>query len=120
MVISMHDKLKLLLDQLKYDSNNYTYFKDGNLRINIDSKSGLHTFCFDVASVIPVDAYVELETRLKQRFKGYNIDILFKCENVNYLNEFFCYVLDLYKEEQPLLQMFKDNKVSFNDSVLCV
>ena len=120
MVVSMHDKLKLLLDQLKYDSNNYIYFKDGNLRINIDSKSGVHTFCFDVASVIPVDAYVELETRLKQRFKGYNIDILFKCENVNYLNDYFCYVLDLYKEEQPLLQMFKDNKISFDDSVLCV
>ena len=45
MVVSMHDKLKLLLDQLKYDSNNYTYFKDGNLRIIIDSKSGVHTFC---------------------------------------------------------------------------
>ncbi len=116
----MHDKLKLLLDQLKYDSNNYTYFKDGNLRINIDSKSGLHTFCFEVSSVIPVDAYVELESRLKQRFKGYNIDILFKCENIDYLNDYFCYVLDLYKDEQPLLQMFKDNKVSFNDSVLSV
>ena len=33
----MHDKLKLLLDQLKYDIDNYTYFKDGNLRINIDT-----------------------------------------------------------------------------------
>ena len=116
----MHDKLKLLLEQLKYDSDNYIYFKDGNLRINIDSKSGLHTFCFDVDSVIPVDAYVELETRLKQRFKGYSIDVLFKCESINYLNDYFCYVLDLYKEEQPLLQMFKDNKVSFNDSTLSV
>ena len=108
------------MDQLKYDSSNYTYFKDGNLRINIDSKSGVHTFCFDVEGVIPVDAYVELETRLKQRFKGYTIDILFKCENVDYVKEYFCYVLDLFIEEQPLLQMFKDNKVSFSDSILSV
>ena len=38
----MHDKLKLLLEQLKYKEENYIYFKDGNLRINIDTKTTLN------------------------------------------------------------------------------
>lgn len=118
----MHDKLKLLLEQLKYSEENYTYFKDGNLRINIDTKTGIHTFRFEIANVLPLNAYLELETRLKQRFKDYNTDIVFKCENVSseYLSDYYGYILDLYNDEQPLLQMFKNNKLVLSDNVLSI
>ena len=35
----MHDKLKLLLEQLKYNEENYKYFKDGNLKIIINTNT---------------------------------------------------------------------------------
>ena len=118
----MHDKLKLLFEQLRYSEDNYKFFKDGNLRININTSSKIHTFIFYIENVLPLDVYQELETKLKKRFKDYNIDILIRTEasDNQFLKNYYGYILDLYKEEQPLLQMFKNNNVELSNGILSI
>ena len=74
----MHDKLKLLLEQLKYNEDNYKYFKDGNLKIIINTNTKIHSFIFEIENILPLNAYLELVKKLKLRFKDYNTEIILK------------------------------------------
>ena len=118
----MHDKLKLLLEQLKYKEENYIYFEKGNLKINIDTKTTIHKFYFEIENILPINVYLELEKKLKNRFKDYNTDIEIKARNITeeHLKEYYSYIIDIYKEEQPLLQMFKNNKLTLTNNTLTI
>ena len=118
----MHDKLKLLLEQLKYNEENYKYFKDGNLKIIINTNTKIHSFIFEIENILPLDAYLELVKKLKLRFKDYNTEIILKPQEINedYLKDYYGYILDLKKEEQPLLQMFKNNSIKLENNTLTI
>lgn len=118
----MHDKLKLLLDQLKYNEEFYKYFKDGNLKININTQTKIHTFNIEIEKPIPLNAYLELEQKLLKRFKDYNIELkLYSNEkNPEYIKEYYSNIIDIYKKEQPLLEMFKNNNIKLEDNKLTI
>ena len=79
----MHDKLKLLLEQLNINPENYTYFNDGNLRININTQTKIHTFTIEIEKPLPLNIYIDFEQKLLKRFKDYNIKLNINATEVN-------------------------------------
>ena len=118
----MHDKLRLLLEQIKLNDDYFVFFKDGNLRINICTKTKVHTFYITINDVLPIDVYNDLESKINRRFKDYNVDIVIDTLNKDYkyLGDYYAKVLDIYSSTQPLLLMFKDNRLSLDGNVLVI
>ena len=51
----MHDKLKLLLEQIKLPNNYWQYFKDGNLlKIISNTKKDTYIFIVQIEKILPV------------------------------------------------------------------
>ena len=44
-----------LLEQLKYNEENYKYFKDGNLKIIINTNTKIHSFIFEIENILPLN-----------------------------------------------------------------
>ena len=118
----MHDKLKLLLDQLKYNEEFYIFFKDGNLKININTQTKIHTFIIQILKPLPINAYLELEKKLFKRFKDYNIELKINTTEISNENikDYFINIIDIYKKDQPLLEMFKGNNIYLDNSKLII
>ena len=119
----MHDKLKLLLDQLKYNEEFYIFFKDGNLKININTQTKIHTFIIQILKPLPINAYLELEKKLFKRYltdSKYNQIInTTEISNEN-IKDYFINIIDIYKKDQPLLEMFKGNNIYLDNSKLII
>ena len=56
----MHDKLKLLLEQVNMPVELYSDFKDGNLdRINVNKKDNSVKFLITLDKILPVDISIQ-------------------------------------------------------------
>lgn len=120
----MHDKLELLLKQIEIDKQDYIYFKDGNLdKISVSKKNNSVEFIITITNFLSVELYERFCELLKKHFNTFD-DVTLKLNVVsddysNLLNH-FNYCIKKYAVKYPLLEMFIDSKLSFEDKVLTI
>jgi len=118
----MHEKLKLLLEQIKMPNDFYQYFKDGNLdKIAVLKKENTVTFIVTLDKILPVEIYVKLCNLISEHFNMYKetkviINVLSK--DFALLMEYYNYLIEEYSIDYPLLQMFAGISNNFEDDTL--
>ena len=116
----MHEKLKLLLEQINMPSDFYQHFKDGNLdKISVLKKENTVSFIVTLDKILPVEVYVKFCNLVSEHFNMYKetkviINVLNK--DFTLLTEYYNYLIEEYSIDYPLLQMFVgiSNKVEDN------
>ena len=69
----MHDKLKLLLEQVNMPLELYSDFKDGNLdRINVNKRENSVKFFITLDKVLSVDTYDKLNNLINEKYSMYD------------------------------------------------
>ena len=115
----MHDKLKLLLEQIKIPKENYEYFTDGNLvKILSNKNKDSYIFIVQIENILPVDVYDLFLKLLKQKYNTIdNISVRFEVlnKNLNLVPEYYKYIITKHKDKNPLLQSFIDYEVYMDD-----
>ena len=120
----MHDKLKLLLEQINLPIENYQYFKDGNLVKIISNKNkDSYVFIIQIKNILPVNIYDLFIKLLKERYKTVeNVDVKFEVLNkdLNLIKDYYKYIITNKKEENPLLETFIDYNAYLEDEKLYI
>lgn len=101
----MHDKLKLLLEQIQIPKDFYVYFKDGNLDKILGNKNkDKYTFHISLDKVLPLDVYLIFLDLLQKKYNSYEVklDINYLNQNIN-IDEYFNHIIKKYIEESPIL-----------------
>jgi len=118
----MHDKLQILLKQIKMDEKNYIYFKDGNLdKINVSKKNNSVEFIITLTNFLNIEVYDSFYNLLRNHFNTYNTIILTLNvleKNNEFLNIHFDNCIKKYALEYPLLEMFVGSKIELSDNIL--
>lgn len=116
----MNDKLKILLKQINYSEENYGCFDGAGLEKIIGNKNR-DNYCFMINLVYPlsVEAYDEFINKLPLGFPtvqtvGVNFNVREVTEDS--IKEYIKYFIECYSNDNPLLSMFKDNKIEIKDS----
>ncbi len=117
----MHDKLKLLLDQIKI--NEISYFKGGKLeKIVCNKAKDKYVFCVSLKAPLPLTLYENFNKNLKQRFnvKSIKSKITTSNFNIEILTEYYNHFLECYSKEAPLLKMFINVSLKLDEDNLLV
>ena len=65
----MHEKLKLLLEQINMPNDFHQYFKDGNLdKISVLKKENMVSFIVTLDKILPVEVYVKFCNLISEHF----------------------------------------------------
>ncbi len=108
----MDEKIKILLDKINIDKENYQYFSDSKItKIKINSKNDIWTIFIEKELLLPVNILEELlEKRFNLDDKATAIDFIFtikKPDNNIYL-DYYKYLLKLLKEEIKVIEVYED------------
>ncbi len=113
----MHDKLKLLLDKINFDSNLYSYFTDGKLdKVIINKEKAKACFIISISNTLPVSVYNFLCDNVSSTFKNEfisSITIKLNVINVNYdlLGEYY---KDIINKIPNINKMYLDNHIYYD------
>ncbi len=116
----MHEKLKLLLEQINMPNEFYSFFKDGNLdKIAISKKDNNVNFFVTLDKILPIEIYVKFCNLVSNHFNMYEeTNVIITAVNKEYdlLSDYYNYLIEEYSVDFPLLQMFSGiaNKVENN------
>ena len=81
----MHDKLKLLLDQISMNKDCYTYFSNGTLdKISVNKQNESAKFLITLDKILPLDVYDLFHELLARKYNTYYVDSLFNIRNIDY------------------------------------
>ncbi|MDD2180814.1 MAG: PolC-type DNA polymerase III [Bacilli bacterium] len=120
----MDEKLKILLEQLSLDENDYKCFEDGCIeKIICDKEKNNYQFIIKINQFLPVDVYDNFIKYLPKRFPTINnIKVRFIVSNngQEYVNDYFLYAIDKYSKEFPLLLSFKDATLIYENDILTI
>ncbi len=118
----MDEKLKILLEQLSLDENDYKCFEDGCIeKIICDKEKNNYQFIIKINEFLKVDMYENFINYLPKRFPTANnisVKFIVTSEGQDYVNDYFIYVIDKYSQEFPLLSSFKDTELTLVNGVL--
>ncbi len=118
----MHEKLKLLLEQINMPNDFHQYFKDGNLdKISVLKKENMVSFIVTLDKILPVEVYVKFCNLISEHFDMYKetkviINVLSK--DFTLLTEYYNYLIEEYSIDYPLLQMFAGISNKIEDDTL--
>lgn len=106
----MQDKLKLLLEQINFPNELYSYFNDGTLdKICVVKSENKVKFLVTIINVLPLNVYVQFVNHLNNHFNMYkNTFPIFniKEKSNNLLKEYYEYLINQYSINSPLIEMF--------------
>ena len=117
----MDDKLKLLLDKINLDKENYDYFSNAKLtKIKVSSKDNSWNVFIKNDNPLPLDIIEELEskkTNLDENISS--ITFVFDIENIDIdiYYSYYKYVLNKLKDELKILGIF-ENSLKVEDGLL--
>ena len=108
----MNNKVKILLDKIGIDNNNYQYFSDCEItKITISKSSGNWTIFLKMNNLLPLPVYEELEEK-KNRLdeNAGSIDFIFDIKNqdLEMYKEYYKYLLKLLKPTLKVLVIYED------------
>ena len=119
----MEKNLEKLLKQINLNEDNYKYFENGSLdRIIGNKKKDNYHFLISLKETLPLDMYNELQKRVGNLYSNIKSSVVLNIENEN--NEliamYYRNFIEKYSTNSPLLSMFKDNEINYNNHVLTV
>ena len=116
----MDEKLEILLKQIDYSKDKYSSFNGAVLEVIKGNKEkDNYVFFINLNTPLKTDEYDEFITKLPLAFpKIKNVSANFKVSTLNQedVNDYYRYFIDSYINENPLLEMFRDNKIIVNDN----
>ena len=120
----MDSKLQLLLEKIHLNHEYYKYFEHAKLTKIVGNKDR-DSYCFFIENenTLDPDVYEMFIACLKEAFKNYkNISVHFNCSNINndHIIDYFKYLLNIYSEESPMLSMFLDNKIEYDNNLITI
>ena len=121
----MDEKIKILLDKINIDSNNYQYFSDAKItKIIVHKKTNNWDIYIDKKELLPLEVLEELYSKRKDLDKSaQEINIIFNIENPdnNIYLSYYPYLLKQLKEDLKVLEIYEDClKIEEDDLVLVV
>lgn len=117
----MEEKMQTLLNQIKIKEEYQTYFKDSCLNKIIGNNSKTkYRFYITLKTNLPLEVYLDFEDKIKEFYQDFQIEVIYeiKQENKNYIEEYYKYFLDKYSKNSPLLELFKEREISYNNQIL--
>ncbi len=118
----MEEKLQILLKKVNLEEKNKQYFQNGTLNKIIGNRSKTeYRFYITLESNLPLEVYLEMESKIKEAYHTFDkIRIIYtiKEENKDYLNDYYQYFLDCHSKTSPLLELFKEKRISYQNHIL--
>ena len=110
----MDAKLEILLKQIDYSKDNYFNFDGASLEVIKGNKEkDNYVFFINLKTPLKIEVYDEFITKLPLAFpKIKKVSSNFTVSNINQedVNAYYSYFMSIYIKDNPLLEMFKDNK----------
>lgn len=119
----MHDKLELLLKQIEFPEENFSFFENGKLdKIIVNRRNGNYQFNISIDSTLPSLIYSQFVDLLKNKYKEYKVSVIFNVLNNNdeFIKDYYLLVLNKLIKENPLLEIFKDTNLDIVDNEIRV
>ncbi|HPF82696.1 MAG TPA: PolC-type DNA polymerase III [Bacilli bacterium] len=119
----MHDKLKLLLEQINMPNELYSYFDDGKLdKICVVKSDNKVKFLITLSKVLPVSTYVKFNNLLNNHFNMYDnsypIFTITDYKDNELLKEYYEYFISEYCVDSPLLEVFVGVPINIKDDTI--
>ncbi len=118
----MEDKLQLLLNQIEAPEELRQCMKTGTLERIVGNKSrDIYHFLVHIDCTLPVSCYEMFKELLSRGFPTCRrTKVTFHVENPSreLLNDYYRYFIHEYKKEEPLLGMFEEAELHYEDDVL--
>ena len=119
----MEDKLELLINQLKIDESEKSYFNGGKLNKIICNKAkDKYVFCLSLNAPLPLNLYENFNQKLKKRFNVKSIKAKISTNNfdIEILSYYYNHFIENYSKEAPLLKMFINIPLNIDEDNLLV
>ena len=115
----MDEKLQILLNQIDYSKDKYSSFDGAVLEVIKGNKEkDNYVFYINLKNPLTPEEYNEFITKLPLAFpKIKNVSSNLTVSNINQddVKSYYYYFLESYIEENPLLEMFKENQITIVD-----
>ena len=115
----MDEKLQILLNQIGYSKDRYSSFEGANLEVIKGNKEkDNYVFYINLKNPLKIDEYDEFVTKLPLAFPSIkSVSSNFKTSSIDKedVKNYYNYFLNSYINENPLLEMFKENNVDVLD-----
>ena len=111
----MDDKLKLLLEKINLNEENYTEFEDGKILKIISSKDKLNwNFVIETKDFLSIKVLKILDENLKPAFSNLK-SATYTIKPINSsnskINDYYSYVMESIGLSSAMLSLFKDNGI---------
>ena len=120
----MDEKIKILLDKINIDKDNYQYFSDAKIsKIRINSKTGSWNVFVEKETLLPLKVFEELEEKKHLLDEtASEIGFIFNIENpdLNTCKDYYQYLLKLLKSDLKVLEIYEDSLQIENDFLILV
>ena len=120
----MDEKIKILLDKINIDKDNYQYFSDAKIsKIRINSKTGSWNVFVEKDTLLPLEVFEELEEKKHLLDENASeIGFIFNIENpdLNTCKEYYQHLLKLLKPELKVLEIYEDSLQIEDDFLILV
>ena len=117
----MDEKIKILLDKINIDKDNYQYFSDAKIsKIRINSKTGSWNVFVEKETLLPLKVFEELEEKKHLLDEtASEIGFIFNIENpdLNTCKDYYQYLLKLLKPDLKVLEIY-ENSLDIEDDFL--
>ena len=115
----MNDKLEILCNQMHLAEEEKKYFNHGVLERIIGNKNhDIYCFYIHIDQTLPVKFYIDFQKRLKDSFPSCRVvSASFEVKNISsqLFKDYYFTFLETMKEENPLIELLMDSKVSYED-----
>lgn len=120
----MEEKMKLLLDKIDLKKEMYEAFENAKLsKIIVSPKNSSWTIFIENENYIPAEIVKELDTRIKlidSNTKEFNIIYNISNKDINYLLNYYPYLLELIKSDIAVPEIYSDSLKIENDKLVLV
>lgn len=120
----MDEKIKILLDKINIDKDNYQYFSDAKIsKIRINSKTGSWNVFVEKETLLPLEVFEELEEKKHLLDEtASEIGFIFNIENpdLNTCKDYYQYLLKLLKSDLKVLEIYEDSLQIEDDFLILV
>jgi len=118
----MSEKLEILLQQIGYSKDNYSNFDGAVLDVIKGNKEkDKYVFFVSLKTPLKIDAYQEFVTQLPLAFptiKYVSANFTVSTFDQESVKDYYNYFMNIYIKDNPLLEMFKDNKIMVENNSL--
>jgi DNA polymerase III subunit alpha, Gram-positive type len=117
----MHEKLKLLLEQIKLPSEYYSLFEEGKLDKIVGNKNkDTYTFYLNLNNTLPIEVYLLFYKHLKEAYTDFKVKLDIEYLHIDYIKEYFDHLIDVLSDEYPLVSIYKELYQDYSDNIITI